>query len=80
MFEEQMTALHDRLQLYLSGGPILSENQILACIMVNSINVLMSTRAERQLNANEFHMYRGLLQDGASFLASVDSTEAAAIR
>lgn len=80
MFEEQMIALRDRLQSYLSGKPILSENQILAFLMVNSINVLMSTRTERQLNVSEFHLYRSLLQDGASFLASIDSTGAAVVR
>lgn len=80
MFEEQMITLREGLQLHLMGKPILTENRILALIMVNSINVLMSTRAERQLNAAEFHMYRGLLQDGASFLASVGSVESAVVR
>lgn len=80
MFEEQMIALRDRLQSHLSGEPILTENRILATIMVNSINVLMSTRAKRQLNASEFHMYKGLLQDGASFLSSIGSVESAIVR
>ncbi|WP_323947403.1 hypothetical protein [Aeromonas hydrophila] len=80
MFEEQMIALRDRLQSHLDGEPILTENRILATIMVNSINVLMSTRAKRQLNASEFHMYKGLLQDGASFLSSIGSVESAVVR
>lgn len=80
MFEEQMIALRDRLQSHLGGESILTENRILATIMVNSINVLMSTRAKRQLNASEFHMYKGLLQDGASFLSSIGSVESAVVR
>lgn len=80
MFEEQMIALRDRLQSHLNEEPILTENRILATIMVNSINVLMSTRAKRQLNASEFHMYKGLLQDGASFLSSIGSVESAVVR